>query len=63
LPWQDRAKTDLSDLLYAGKIVIKGSIQYHSQKNPSEKYVLPRLVATDIVRAAKDSERKHCSSH
>ncbi|WP_292455362.1 hypothetical protein [Mesorhizobium sp.] len=28
-----------------------------------EKYNLPWLVATRIVRTAKDSERKHCSSH
>lgn len=61
LSWQDRAAPDLSDKLYTGKVVVRGSIQHRSKTG--EEYDLPRLVATGIERAAKRSERKHCSSH
>ena len=63
LPQADKAITDLSDALYAGKIVVRGSIEQRTQTITGKDYSLPWLVATRIVRTAKDSERKHCSSH
>jgi hypothetical protein len=63
LPQADKAITDLSDALYAGKIVVRGSIEHRTQTITGKDYSLPWLVATRIVRTAKDSERKHCSSH
>jgi hypothetical protein len=63
LPQADKAITDLSDALYAGKIVVRGSIEHRTQTITGKEYSLPWLVATRIVRTAKDSERKHCSSH
>ncbi|TIN19497.1 MAG: hypothetical protein E5Y31_24300 [Mesorhizobium sp.] len=62
LPQADKAITDLSDALYAGKIVVRGSIAHRTQTITGKEYTLPWLVATRIVRTAKDSERKHCSS-
>ncbi|WP_245273257.1 hypothetical protein [Mesorhizobium sp. L2C084A000] len=62
LPRADKAITDLSDALYAGKIVVRGSIEQRTQSITGKEYNLPWLVATRIVRTAKDSERKHCSS-
>lgn len=62
LPQQDQA-LDLSDKLYAGKIVVRGSIERRTQTITGKEYTLSWLVATRVVRAAKDSERKHCSSH
>ena len=38
-------------------VVHRGSIQHRG-----EQYDLPWLVATSIERAAKESERKHCSA-
>ena len=61
LPQADKAITDLSDALYAGKIVVRGSIEHRTQTITGKEYNLPWLVATRIVRTAK-SERKHCSS-
>jgi len=61
LPQQDQA-LDLSDKLYAGKIVVRGSIERRTQTITGKEYTLSWLVATRVVRAAKDSERKHCSS-
>ncbi|WP_292177836.1 DUF6748 domain-containing protein [Mesorhizobium sp.] len=63
LPQADKAITDLSDALYAGKIVVRGSIEHRTQTITGKEYDLPWLVATRIVRTAKDSERKHCLSH
>jgi len=63
LPQADKAITDLSDALYAGKIVVRGSIEHRTQTITGKDYSLPWLVATGIVRTAKESERKHCSSH
>jgi hypothetical protein len=63
LPQADKAITDLSDALYAGKMVVRGSIEHRTQTITGKDYSLPWLVATRIVRTAKDSERKHCSSH
>jgi hypothetical protein len=63
LPQADKAITDLSDALYAGKIVVRGSIEHRTQTITGKEHSLPWLVATGIVRTAKESERKHCSSH
>ncbi|MCA0048474.1 hypothetical protein LB577_16235 [Mesorhizobium sp. B283B1A] len=63
LPQADKAITDQSDMLYSGKIVVRGSIEHRTQTITGKDYSLPWLVATRIVRTAKDSERKHCSSH
>jgi hypothetical protein len=63
LPQADKVITDLSDALYAGKIVVRGSIEHRTQTITGKDYSLPWLIATRIVRTAKDSERKHCSSH
>jgi hypothetical protein len=62
LPQEDKA-LDLSGKLYAGKIVVRGSIENRKQTVTGKEYTLPWLVATRVVRAAKDSERKHCSAH
>lgn len=61
LPQADKA-LDLSDKLYAGRIVVRGSIEPRTQTITGKEYTLPWLVATQVERAAKDSERKHCSS-
>ncbi|MEZ2332439.1 hypothetical protein AB6802_22185 [Mesorhizobium sp. RCC_202] len=61
LPQQDQA-LDLSDKLYAGKIVVRGSIERRTQTITGKDYTLSWLVATRVVRAAKDSEREHCFS-
>lgn len=63
LPQQDKAITDLSDALHTGKIVVRGSIEQRTQTIDGKNQDLPWLVATRILRAARDSERKHCSSH
>ncbi|QPC90797.1 hypothetical protein [Mesorhizobium sp. INR15] len=62
LPQADKAITDLSDALYAGKIVVRGSIERRTQTITGKEYDLPWLVANGIVRTARDNERKHCSS-
>lgn len=62
LPQQDRAP-DLSDELYPGKLVVTGAIEKRPWSFNGKQYSLPTLVATGIKRTAKDSERKHCSSH
>jgi hypothetical protein len=61
LPQEDKA-LDLQDKLYAGKLVIAGSIENRPQTFNGKQHWLPTLVATGIERTAKDSERKHCSS-
>ncbi|MER9232548.1 hypothetical protein NKI56_10640 [Mesorhizobium sp. M0622] len=61
LPQQDKA-LDLSDKLYAGKVVVVGFIENRIRTFNGKQYTLPWLVATGIERAAKDSERGHCSS-
>ncbi|MER8581257.1 hypothetical protein NKG95_21540 [Mesorhizobium sp. M1423] len=61
LPQQDKG-LDLSDKLYAGKVVVVGSIENRTRTFNGKRYTLPWLVATGIERAAKDSERGHCSS-
>lgn len=57
-----QAIVDQSDVLYSGKIVVRGSIEHRTQTISGKDYSLPWLVATRIVRTAKDNERKHCSS-
>ncbi|MDX8518388.1 hypothetical protein [Mesorhizobium dulcispinae] len=61
LPQQDKA-LDLADKLYAGKIVVTGTIENRPHTFNGKQYSLPTLVATSIERAAKDSERGHCSA-
>jgi len=61
LPQEDKA-LDLSDKLYAGKIVVRGSIENRKQTIIGKEYTLPWLIATRVVRAANDGERKHCSA-
>lgn len=61
LPQQHKA-LDFSDKLYAGKVVVVGSIENRTRTFNGKRYTLPWLVATGIERAAKDSERGHCSS-
>jgi len=63
LPQQDEAIIDQSDVLYAGKVVLRGSIEPRTQTITGKDYTLSWLVASRIVRTAKDSERKHCFSH
>jgi hypothetical protein len=62
LPQADKAIIDQSDVLYSGKIVVRGSIEHRTQTITGKEYSQPWLVATRIVRTARDSERKHCSS-
>ncbi|WP_095199594.1 hypothetical protein [Mesorhizobium carmichaelinearum] len=63
LPQADKAIVDQSGVLYSGEIVVRGSIEQRAQTITGKDYSLPWLVATRIVRTAKDSERKHCSAH
>ncbi|MER9007450.1 MULTISPECIES: hypothetical protein [unclassified Mesorhizobium] len=53
----DRSAPDLSDKLYAGKLVVRGSIQHRGQPNDP-----PMLVVTKIERSSKKSERKRCAA-
>ena len=62
LPQQDKA-LDLSDKLYAGKLVVTGTIEDRPHSFNSKQYSLPTLVAAGILRTAKDDESNHCSSH
>ncbi|ESZ32565.1 hypothetical protein X733_18115 [Mesorhizobium sp. L2C067A000] len=61
LPQQDKA-LDLSDKLYAGKLVVTGTIENRPHSFNGKQHDVPTLFATGILRTAKDSERKHCSS-
>lgn len=61
LPPKDEATIGLSEKIYAGRIVLRGSIEEQSVRLGELTYKLPFLVATGIVRVSKDSERKHCS--
>lgn len=61
LPQQDKA-LDLSDKLYAGKVVVAGTIENRPHIFNGKQYNLPTLVAAGIERAAKDSECGHCSA-
>ncbi|ANT53683.1 hypothetical protein [Mesorhizobium amorphae] len=61
LPQQDKA-LNLSDKLYAGKLVVVGSIENRTETHHGQQYTLPWLVATGVERASKDSERGHCSA-
>ena len=62
LPQEDKA-LDLSDKLYAGKVVVAGSIENRPETLNGKQSTQPWLVATGIERAARDSERSHCSAH
>ncbi|WP_256751669.1 hypothetical protein [Mesorhizobium sp. Mes31] len=58
LPLQDRVAPDTSDKLYAGKLVVRGSIQHRGE--PSEPSM---LVVTRIERASDKAERRRCAAH
>ncbi|WP_192253205.1 hypothetical protein [Mesorhizobium silamurunense] len=62
LPQHDKA-LDLADKLYAGNVVVAGTIENRPHTFNGKQYSLPTLVASGIERAAKDSERGHCSAH
>ena len=53
----ERSAPDLSDKLYAGKLVVRGSIQHRGEPNDP-----PMLVATNIERASRKAERKRCAA-
>ena len=53
----NRSAPDLSDKLYAGKLVVRGSIQHRGETSDP-----PMLVVTDIERASKTGERKRCAA-
>ncbi|WP_027037788.1 hypothetical protein [Mesorhizobium ciceri] len=57
LPPLNRSAPDLSDKLYAGKLVVRGSIQHRGETSEP-----PMLVVTDIERASKTGERKRCAA-
>ncbi|TIT06501.1 MAG: hypothetical protein E5W86_29480 [Mesorhizobium sp.] len=61
LPQEDKA-LDLQDKLYAGTIVIAGSIETRTQTFNGKRQIVRTLVATGIERTARPSERRHCSS-
>ncbi|RVC47465.1 hypothetical protein [Mesorhizobium sp.] len=61
LPQEDKA-LDLQEKLYAGTIVIAGSIETRTQTFYGKRQIVRTLVATGIERAARPSERRHCSS-
>ncbi|TIP09150.1 hypothetical protein [Mesorhizobium sp.] len=60
---QEDKALDLSDKLYAGTVVVAGSIENRTQTLNGKQYTLPWLVATGIERASRENERGHCSSH
>ncbi len=62
LPQEDKA-LNLSDKLYAGKVVVAGSIENRPETLNGKQSTQPWLIATGIERAARDSERGHCSAH
>ena len=57
LPPLDRSAPDLTDKLHAGKLVVRGSIQHRGEANDP-----PMLVATNIERASRKTERKRCAA-
>jgi hypothetical protein len=57
LPALDRSEPDVSDKLHAGKLVVRGSIQHRGEPNDP-----PMLVATNIERASRKTERKLCAA-
>lgn len=61
LPEKSRP-ADLPDLLYAGTLVLRGSIEQRTVTYTGKAYSLPYLVATAIEREATSGERRHCSA-
>jgi hypothetical protein len=53
---------DLSDLLYAGKLVLRGSIERRTVTYTGEAYELPYLIATSVARKATVAERARCQA-
>lgn len=62
LPADDRNAPDLADALYAGRIVVRATIEMRHKTFHGKDYVLPYLVADRIERRSRRSERRHCSS-
>ncbi|WP_027060290.1 hypothetical protein [Mesorhizobium loti] len=62
LPQQDKARPDLSDLLFYGSIVIRGRIESRPDKATGGIQVQKVIVAKAIERQATMKERNHCSS-
>lgn len=58
LALQDRAAPDTSDMLHAGQLVVRGSIQHRGEPNEP-----PMLVVTRIERASGKAERRRCAAH
>ena len=51
-----------ADLLYAGKLVLRGSIERRTVTYPGETYELPYLIATSVARKATVAERARCQA-
>jgi hypothetical protein len=61
LPGKDRTE-DLTNDLYAGKLVLRGSIEERTVKHTGKVYRLPYLVATGVERAATPDESARCKA-
>lgn len=61
LPEKNRP-ADLSDLLYAGKLVLHGSIERRTVTYTGKAYDLPYLVATAVERKATAGETARCKA-
>ena len=62
LPQADKARPDLSDLLFYGSIVIRGRIESRPDKATDGIQIQKVIVAKAIERPATMKERNHCSS-
>ena len=62
LPQADKARPDLSDLLFYGSIVIRGRIESRRNKATDGIQIQKVIVAKAIERPATMKERNHCSS-
>lgn len=60
LPAGDRDTQDLTEALYSGRVVVRGSIEIRTRTITGKDYKLPYLVAAGIERDARADERKHC---
>lgn len=61
LPEKDRPP-DLTDLLYAGKLVLRGSIERRTVIYTGKEYDLSYLVATAVARKATADETTRCKA-
>ncbi|MER8695283.1 hypothetical protein NKI77_32100 [Mesorhizobium opportunistum] len=62
LPQADKARADLSDLLFYGSIVVRGRIESRLDKATDGMPMRKVIVAKAIERQATMKERNHCSS-